>query len=79
MFNLSNKLLSILLYITEALDIPLTLIYPNAEFAVLEKNPYPPYGRSLEIPKRGGVLNVKLLEANYEAKLEFPGGRGAQN
>ena len=23
-----------------------------------------------------GVLKVKLLEAKYEAKLEFPGGRG---
>ena len=24
----------------------------------------------------GGVLEVKILEAKYEAKLEFPAGRG---
>ena len=24
----------------------------------------------------GGVLKVKILEAKYEAKLEFPGGEG---
>ena len=24
----------------------------------------------------GGVLNTKMLEAKYEAKLEFPGGKG---
>ena len=24
----------------------------------------------------GGVLKVKILEAKYEAELEFPGGRG---
>ena len=40
------------------------------------KNPYPPHGRSLEIPRGRGVLTVKILEAKYEAKLEFPGGRG---
>ena len=27
----------------------------------------------------GGVLKVKILEAKYEAKLEFPGGTGVQN
>ena len=27
----------------------------------------------------GGVLKVKILEAKYEAKLEFPGGMGLQN
>ena len=45
------------------------------------KNPYPPHGRSLEIPKGRGVLHVKVkfLEAMYENKLEFPGGRGLQN
>ena len=32
------------------------------------KNPYPPYGRSLEIP-------TKFLKGIYENKLEFPGGR----
>ena len=39
-------------------------------------NPYPPHGRSLEIPRGRGVLKVKILEAMYEAKLEFPGGTG---
>ena len=27
----------------------------------------------------GGVLKVKILEAKYEAKLEFPEGRVVQN
>ena len=40
------------------------------------KNQYPPHGRSSEIPRgRGGggwVLKVKILEAKYKAKLEFP-------
>ena len=42
------------------------------------KNLYPPHGRSWEIPRgRGrGVLKAKILEARYEAKLEFHGGRG---
>ena len=26
-----------------------------------------------------GVLKAKILEAKYEAKLEFPGGMGVQN
>ena len=39
------------------------------------KNPYPPHGRSLEIPKGRGVLKGKILEAKYGAKLEFPEGR----
>ena len=44
------------------------------------KNPYPPHGRSLEIAGgSGGVLKAKFLEAMYENKLEFPGGRGVQN
>ena len=38
------------------------------------KNPDPPYGSSLEISKGKGVLTVQILEAKYEAKLEFPGG-----
>ena len=25
-----------------------------------------------------GILKVEILEAKYEAKLEFPGGRGAK-
>ena len=40
------------------------------------KNPYPPYGRSLEILRGRGVLKAKILEAKYDAKLEFPEGRG---
>ena len=43
------------------------------------KNPYPPHGRSLEIPRGRGVLKAKFLEAMYENKLEFPGERGMQN
>ena len=43
--------------------------------AVPEKNPYPPHGRSSEIPRERGVLEAKILVAKYEAKLEFPGGR----
>ena len=27
----------------------------------------------------GGLLKVKILEAKYEPKLEFPGGMGVQN
>ena len=43
---------------------------------VPEKNPYQPR----EIPRRGGGgLQAKILEAKYEAKLEFPGGRGVQS
>ena len=41
-----------------------------------QKNPYPPQGRSLDIPRGRGVLKAKILEAKYEAKLEFPGKRG---
>ena len=40
----------------------------------LRKNPYPPHGRSSEIRRGRGVLRDKILEAKYEAKLEFPGG-----
>ena len=39
------------------------------------KNPYPPHGRSLEIPRERGVLRAKLLEAVCEDKPEFLGGR----
>ena len=39
------------------------------------KNPYPPQGRSSEIPRGRGVLKVKILEAKYEDKLKFPGRR----
>jgi len=30
----------------------------------------------LEIPRGRGILKAKILQAKYEAKLEFPGGRG---
>ena len=43
------------------------------------KNPYPSHGRSSEPPRGRGVLQVKSLEAKYEAKLGFPGGTGVQN
>ena len=43
------------------------------------KNPYALLGRSLEIPRGRGIFKVKILEAGYEAKLEFPGGGGVQN
>ena len=33
----------------------------------------------MEIPREKGVLKVKILEAKYEAKLEFPKGMGVQN
>ena len=39
-----------------------------------------PHGRSLEIPGGGGGgLKAKLLEGQYEVKLEFPGGCGDAN
>ena len=37
---------------------------------------YSPHGRSLEFPRGRGVLRAKLLEEEYEVKLEFPGGGG---
>ena len=43
------------------------------------KNPYPPHRGSSEIPRGRGVLKATMLEAKYEAKLEFPGGAGVQN
>ena len=44
-----------------------------------KKNPYPPHGRSSEIPRGRGVLKVKNLEAKNETKLNFLGGAGVQN
>jgi len=38
------------------------------------KNPYPPQGRPLEIPRGVGVFKAKILEAKAEAKLGFLGG-----
>jgi len=40
------------------------------------KYPYSPHRRSLEIPRGRGVFKAKLLEGQYEAKLEFPRGCG---
>ena len=40
------------------------------------KNPYPPHGSSLEIPRGRGVFEANILKAKYKAKLEFPGGTG---
>ena len=40
------------------------------------KHPHPPHRRSSEIPRGSGVQKVKILDAKYEAKLEFPGGIG---
>ena len=44
------------------------------------KNPYPlePW-KVIGNSSGEGVLKVKILEAKYEDKLEFPGGRGVQN
>jgi len=38
------------------------------------KNPCPPHGKSLKIP-RGGDFKSQNFEAKYEVKLEFLGGR----
>ena len=60
------------------------MTYTGQEFyefpcsTVSEKNPFPPHGRSSEIPRGKGILKVKFLEAKYEAKLEFPHGRGGE-
>jgi len=44
------------------------------------KNPYPPHGRSSEIPRGRGVLKAKILEAKYCMKLNwnFLGGGGCK-
>ena len=48
--------------------------------AVPEKiHTHPEEGHYLEIPRGRGVLEAKILEAKYQAKLEFPGERGVQN
>ena len=43
------------------------------------KNLYPTLGRSLNFLGVGGYKKANILEANYESKLEFSGGRGVQN
>ena len=37
------------------------------------KYPYPPHGRSMEIPRACGVLKAKILKEMYGVKMEFPG------
>ena len=44
----------------------------------LNKSIHTPW-KSSEIPRGRGVFEAKILEAKYEAKLEFPGGTGVQN
>ena len=59
-------------------DFSLSFFSPPRPLCSSRKNPYPPHGRSSEIPRRWGVLKVKILEAKYEAKPEFPGGMGCK-
>ena len=49
-----------------------------SKFCSSRKNPYPPHGRSLEIPRGRVVCKAKILEGKYEVKLEFPGGGGCK-
>ena len=49
----------------------LLLLWKSNQDCVVPEN-----GRSLEIPRGRGVLKANILEAKYEAKLEFPGGTG---
>ena len=51
------------------------LLFLHFQMCSSRKNPYPPHGRSLEIPRGRGVLKAKFLEATYENILEFPRGR----
>ena len=59
--------------------IMVALFIKATEMRSSRKNPYPPQGRSLEIPRGRGILKTKIIEVKYEDKLEFPGGRGVQN
>ena len=53
------------------------IVFSAMKMCSSRKKPYPPHGRTLEIPRgRGGVLKAKFLEAIYENKLEFLGGKG---
>ena len=54
-------------------------VFNKVTLCMSRNNPYSPHGRSLEIPRGRGVLKVKILEAMYEAKLEFPEGIGVQD
>ena len=42
----------------------------------MDKHPYQPNGRSLEITRGRGVSTAKIFKGNYEAKLDFPRGWG---
>ena len=46
---------------------------PNAVPEIIRAHPMEGHWKFLG---GGGVLKVKILEAKYEAKLEFPGGGG---
>ena len=51
------------------------LLVSNRVLYSSRKNPYPPQGRSSEIPRGRGILKATILEPKYEAKPEFPRGR----
>ena len=54
---------------------PRVCLHPQ-QYCGSRKYPYPPHGRSLEIPSRSGVLKAKFLEAMHDNKLEFSWGEG---
>ena len=60
------------------LNLESTKITQPVKLCSSRKNPYYPHGRSLEFLGEGGGggLNSKFLEAMYENKPEFPGGKG---
>ena len=60
-----------LFFISNFFSFPHMLHHIVCNCAVPGKNPYPPNVRSSEIPRGRGVLKVKILEAMYEAKLEY--------
>ena len=51
----------------------------NITLCSSRKYPYPPHGRSLEIPRGWGVSKAKMFEGKYGALLEFPEGWGDSN
>ena len=53
-----------------------TVKYYQSLLYSCRKTPYPPHGRSSEIPRGRGVLKANILEAKYEAKLKFLRRRG---
>ena len=50
----------------------------NVQMCNTRKNPYPPHGRSLEIPRRRGVLKPIFLKAKDKTRISW-GERGVQN